>query len=267
MHYRLNQKKLEDQEIAGTLHISSLRRELEESIKYEEHRHNVDNAKKTAVKQLMDYDNFHQMVLGADLKSVKTNDMNELVGMADTRVECIYNTVGKGEDIDKHQFQDKPNFILPTSSSRKEDHGEEISDQFFQPSNFRDFKKLFFDLLTKRPTIETEVRLIEGVSRIDKDNYKKIFGLDFEIELIGKLIDILFTWNQDDELYKSQRSKITWFLQFLSDLKNLRTFKMSIKPLIKSAEKIILKKFLEKLQERNDALEEFIEEVRAAYLK
>jgi len=69
MHFRLSQNnKLEHKEVQNE--ISKMREELEESIRYEEHRKNVDTAKKTAVKQLMDYNNFHQMVLGADLKSI-----------------------------------------------------------------------------------------------------------------------------------------------------------------------------------------------------
>jgi nicotinamide riboside kinase len=47
--------------------INALKQELRATLKEEVHRKNVDTAKKTACKQLMDYANFEQMVLGADL--------------------------------------------------------------------------------------------------------------------------------------------------------------------------------------------------------
>lgn len=52
--------------------------ELKVAINNENHRSNVDRAKKKAVTQYMDYDNFHQMVLGADLKGVKMVDVTEM---------------------------------------------------------------------------------------------------------------------------------------------------------------------------------------------
>lgn len=78
--------------------ISKLKDELHDSLKAEEHHQNVDNAKKTAVKQLMDYNNFEQMVLGADLKPVKTKELNSLVEMGkDKRLDKVFNTVGNEE--------------------------------------------------------------------------------------------------------------------------------------------------------------------------
>ena len=52
--------------------------ELKGAINEENHRSNVDRAKKKAVTQYMDYDNFHQMVLGADLKGMKLEDVIEI---------------------------------------------------------------------------------------------------------------------------------------------------------------------------------------------
>lgn len=52
--------------------------ELKVALNNDNHRSNVDRAKKKAVTQFMDYDNFHQMVLGADLKGVKMVDVTEM---------------------------------------------------------------------------------------------------------------------------------------------------------------------------------------------
>ena len=54
------------------------KQELKGAIDEENHRSNVDRAKKKAVTQYMDYDNFHQMVLGADLKGMKLDDVIEI---------------------------------------------------------------------------------------------------------------------------------------------------------------------------------------------
>jgi hypothetical protein len=48
-----------------------VKKELGDSINEENQRINVDSAKKKAVMYHMDYDNFHQMVLGANLKTIK----------------------------------------------------------------------------------------------------------------------------------------------------------------------------------------------------
>ena len=49
--------------------------ELKVAINEENHRSNVDRAKKKSCAQYFDYDKFHQMVLGADLKGMKMDDV------------------------------------------------------------------------------------------------------------------------------------------------------------------------------------------------
>ena len=60
------------------LNILKYKTELKEAINTENHRVNIDSAKKKAVMQGMNYDGFHQMVLGADLKGVNPRDILEL---------------------------------------------------------------------------------------------------------------------------------------------------------------------------------------------
>ncbi len=57
---------------------STYRSQLKDAINIENHRTNVDSAKKKAVIQGMNYDGFHQMVLGANLKGVSKNELLEL---------------------------------------------------------------------------------------------------------------------------------------------------------------------------------------------
>ena len=49
--------------------------DLKVAINEENHRSNVDRAKKKSCAQYFDYDKFHQMVLGADLKGMKLDDV------------------------------------------------------------------------------------------------------------------------------------------------------------------------------------------------
>ena len=58
------------------LTTSATRNEIMNSINEENKRVNVDSAKKKACLQHMDYDGFHQMVLGANLMPVKPGAIN-----------------------------------------------------------------------------------------------------------------------------------------------------------------------------------------------
>jgi hypothetical protein len=60
------------------LDTSKYKYDLKSAINHDNHRINIDSAKKKAVLQRMDYDGFHQMVLGADIKGIKSKDMTNL---------------------------------------------------------------------------------------------------------------------------------------------------------------------------------------------
>ena len=69
--------KKQDKKLNEDLLISSdkFKNDLKVAINEENHRSNVDRAKKKACSQYFDYDKFHQMVLGADLKGMKLDDV------------------------------------------------------------------------------------------------------------------------------------------------------------------------------------------------
>lgn len=58
--------------------VSEVQKELGQYINEENKRINVDSAKKKAVLQHMDYDGFHQMVLGANLKPLKKGSVESI---------------------------------------------------------------------------------------------------------------------------------------------------------------------------------------------
>lgn len=65
-------KQLNEDKLFNT---NKYKKELKDALNKENHRVNIDSAKKKAVMQRMDYDGFHQMVLGADIKGIKPNEI------------------------------------------------------------------------------------------------------------------------------------------------------------------------------------------------
>ncbi len=65
-------KKLSEENYLNT---DRFREQLRVEISKDNHRVNIDSAKKKAVLQGMNYDGFHQMVLGADLKGIKQGEI------------------------------------------------------------------------------------------------------------------------------------------------------------------------------------------------
>jgi hypothetical protein len=75
--------------------LSSLKQELQQAQEQEDKRHNVNDSKLRAVAQHMDYDQFRQMVLGANLKCSKAG---ELKAIKQTSGEKSLNTVYRREE-------------------------------------------------------------------------------------------------------------------------------------------------------------------------
>ena len=78
--YSKHEIEIKDKQLneENLLNASKYKDELKDVIDKDNHRENIDRAKKKSVIQHMDYDNFHQMVLGADLKGIKSSEMYKL---------------------------------------------------------------------------------------------------------------------------------------------------------------------------------------------
>ena len=74
--YKLREKQ--ERFYEEKLTVDEVKKELGHQINEENKRINVDSAKKKAVLQHMDYDGFHQMVLGANLKPVKKGEIDSI---------------------------------------------------------------------------------------------------------------------------------------------------------------------------------------------
>merc|ERR1712032_1009887 len=80
-------KKLSEE---NYLDANRFKSQLKDEISKDIHRVNLDSAKKKAVTQHMNYDGFHQMVLGADLKGIK---QGEIYTINSERTNTIMNNI------------------------------------------------------------------------------------------------------------------------------------------------------------------------------
>eukprot|EP00826_Nyctotherus_ovalis_P061862 TRINITY_DN8850_c0_g2_i2.p1 TRINITY_DN8850_c0_g2~~TRINITY_DN8850_c0_g2_i2.p1 ORF type:complete len:244 (+),score=42.26 TRINITY_DN8850_c0_g2_i2:26-733(+) len=110
------------------LSCKTMQKEFERSVKEDTTRKNEDTAKKRAVEQGtliliegMDYDNFHQMVLGANLKPIKKGDFMNV-----TSQKKVLNLVSKNTE---------PEVIIPELKIEEE--------KFVEPRNQEEFDKYF----------------------------------------------------------------------------------------------------------------------------
>ncbi len=71
------------------LTIDEVKKELGSAINEEHKRINVDSAKKKAVLQHMDYDGFHQMVLGANLKPIKRGEAEKIYNQNKSSINFV----------------------------------------------------------------------------------------------------------------------------------------------------------------------------------
>jgi hypothetical protein len=81
--YGIHEKKLTAQDMILSCQVA--RSELEESFDEERKRVNIDSAKKRSVLYGMDYEGFRQMVLGANLFTIKSKEIAEFSSGKDTK--------------------------------------------------------------------------------------------------------------------------------------------------------------------------------------
>lgn len=136
-NYQINKtdRQLNEETLLDT---SKYKNDLRSAINSENHRINVDSAKKKAVFQRMDYDGFHQMVLGADLKGIKSKDMMNLKSN-----ESILNNVMIQKKLNDEIDFNKGNFVVNQDNKEKENSKklENIITNNELRENYKIFKK------------------------------------------------------------------------------------------------------------------------------
>lgn len=162
------------------LTCDNVRQELGGTINDENKRVNIDSAKKRAVLQHMDYDGFHQMVLGANLKPIKK---------------------GEAESIYKHQMDTPLNAIasmgIIAGGRQQAGYDEEVvrrllqmnlEEQLQAPRSQQEFEKYFCKKFASDAMQRyTYLRLME------LSHYKTIFIADFDSEMLIKVMETFKT--------------------------------------------------------------------------
>jgi hypothetical protein len=176
-----NENKLNDDLLNANYH----KKELKLAINEDYHRINIDSAKKKAVLQNMDYDNFHKMVLGADLKGLKGEDI--------TNIKITNNIMNSGminNSLKKEVDFIKNNFVLDNIQSVKEEYNLQSENNTLNIKTIQ--KKLgvlnenknrfsYFKELIEKEGEESIMNLLKK-SLIDSDFFLKIINFLYLIE-------------------------------------------------------------------------------------
>ena len=156
------------------LNNDKYKKDLKIAINEENHRSNVDRAKKKAVSQYMDYDNFHQMVLGADLH----NGMN-LNDVIDIKPEkAILNSISENKE-----FENKVKNDLFLKNFVKDDNKKIINFKNDDEITIQKFKKNVKNF----NSVDDKINYIFNNVNIKK--FKELFNVNIiDSDLFGDLI-------------------------------------------------------------------------------
>ncbi|CDW74897.1 atp12-domain-containing protein [Stylonychia lemnae] len=202
------------------LTCQEVKRELGHSLNEESQRINVDSAKKRAVLQHMDYDGFRQMVLGANLKSIKA---------------------GSAQNIITTQYTQNVNFIASYNAIANIGYDEEIvrktlsmalEDKLEAPTSQEDFERFFSKKLKDSMKRYTYLRLI------DLDHYRKIFTNDFDSELLILIIQTFKEQVFSNDSFNTEDEQ-NFIYEFLEIIVNTPSFKFSLEFLGRKEKELI----------------------------
>lgn len=237
--YKYKEEKLTQNMVKLT--CDDVKRELQESIDEENKRINIDSAKKRAVLQHMDYDNFRQMVLGANIKPVKSAEMNDLMS-----VENQFGVMNASSQI-SFMNKDQGKQLNKVDSNA-------LAQDIQLADNFREFKK-YFDKILKLEKDKTEQLIVatKYLDNIPKDRYKKVFGVDMETDYFLKVMKLYEDYLQTVNNWSAEG--ITSFLGFLEGVSEQETFAKYVVKFISKQEKEFLNKLFTTLEEKTNAIE------------
>lgn len=161
----------------SALSIDKVKSELPDAINEEHKRSNVDSSKKRACLQHMDYDNFHQMVLGANLLPIQKGSIEQI---GDKRMKWHgLNTHAALTDIMNKNYKDKKDVLEGYIDLFKQQ--EELKRV---PKSQNEFEKFF---LSKLKGSEERFRYILNIPISEVAN---IFKSDVNSELLVHILNV-----------------------------------------------------------------------------
>ena len=187
--------------------------ELKGAINEENHRSNVDRAKKKSVAQYFDYDKFHQMVLGADLKGMKMDDVIKI-----EPEKAILNPISELKNKSNNQDIFSGNFV-PTVQNNKIN---KTLDDSITLSKFKiEFKKF-----------ETPSNKINYLyDNFNKESFFELFNVDIiDADLFtGLILNIGLYLKEAKEKVKNDKNEFLFYcLDVLEKAKYFQKYKMFI---------------------------------------
>jgi len=178
MQYRIGEKIK-----PGELNFSmdQLKNELIAAQDYEAHRTNVDGAKKRAVTQMMDYNGFHQMVLGADIKPTPSRELGQLFDMADKTGPEDYQNYCYTQDLANktQKMVEGPDYFEKIELDKQAKEAMKVD----YILNSREFKKTVDQFYPEKDASKENLQKLIGELQIKiiDENLAKIFAYDFEV--------------------------------------------------------------------------------------
>lgn len=173
------------------LNASKYKNDLKQAINIENHRINIDSAKKKAVMQRMDYDGFHQMVLGADLQGIKSKELMDLKPN-DTIMNAVL--IHKKLNNEKDLYQ---NSFVPDSNNKIQN----IISTNVILENFKTFQKMW----KNSKTINEKISLIFDFqfqikfSEFLKNNLEADLFVDLFFSIGSYILENIYLENEKTE--------------------------------------------------------------------
>jgi len=230
--------QLNEENLLDTLKYKN---DLRSAISNENHRVNIDSAKKKAVMQRMDYDGFHQMVLGADLKGIKSKEMLNLKSN-DTIINNVMIKKKLNEEIDcsKGNFviaDDKKNFKENSTKTEKILNEENLKE------NYKNFKKNW----------KAKQTPIEKISMLFELNNSEVFASMIGIEMMEAdiFIDYIFSMGcfiLSEEYLALDSNRKLFLINCLKAIVDSHYF-LSLNKFLGKKQKLVYKEIIEKKKE------------------
>jgi hypothetical protein len=170
------------------LSASKYRGQLKDAINNENFRTNVDSAKKKAVMQGMNYDGFHQMVLGANLKGLKTKELQDFKPSS-----VIMNTVLTTNLLTKESDFLANNFVTENKSEIVINQNLESLKTIEQndlnklKENLRNMKKQF----RSQKDVQSKVNFILNIENFENLIHSDVLDSDFFLDFISTICNYL----------------------------------------------------------------------------
>jgi hypothetical protein len=236
-------KKLSEENSIST---QKFKQDLKKEINKENHRINVDSAKKRAVNQRMDYDGFHQMVLGADLKGVKGNDIISI-----KMDKPVMNSVLTNKKFSEKVDYGEKNYIY-INQKEEEDNEKNILIKNLEELKLQEESEISIKNFIKQwKATNDKISILLLFKKINEEEFlimlnTEILQSDLFISLINEIGNELLKKCNSEEI--KTKEEITFYLNCLKSIIDNKLFN-SLKKFVGKKHKLLYSEIDEKKDE------------------